>query len=188
MVDLNMKKTLAFGGSTSKRSINKRFAAFAASRLTNSEVTLIDLNNFEMPLFSVDLEAEIGSPDSAGKLKQIIKDHDALVISLAEHNGNFPAAFKNIIDWMSRLEGKIWEGKPIFLLSTSPGRRGGKSVLEIALNSFPRWGGEVIAHFSLPSFKKNFSEENGILDDELKKGFEDQLAKFEQSVIFSDVS
>ncbi|MEO8255397.1 MAG: NAD(P)H-dependent oxidoreductase, partial [Flavobacterium sp.] len=51
-------KITAFGGSNSKHSINKHFATYAASLFENADVEVLDLNDFAMPLFSVDLEKE----------------------------------------------------------------------------------------------------------------------------------
>ncbi len=67
----------------------------------------------------------------------------------------------------------------MLLMATSPGARGGASVLEIAKSSFPRFGASIKASFSLPSFNDNFDVEkreisNVELDIQLKeivKGF-----------------
>jgi NAD(P)H-dependent FMN reductase len=104
-----------------------------------------------------------------------------MIISFAEHNGNYSVAFKNVQDWASRLKKKMWGGIPMFLLSTSPGGRGGANVMGVALQFMPRMGAEVAAHFSLPSFKDNFSAE-GIADQELRLEFEKQLSLFEEEL------
>ena len=105
-----------------------------------------------------------------------------LLCPFAEHNGAYSAAFKNILDWVSRMEGSVWADKPVFALATSPGKRGGTSVLEIATNRIPFNGGKVVAQFSLPSFNNSFSAEEGILDADLKDAFYHQLAIFAQSL------
>lgn len=171
------KKIVVFGASSSKKSINRTFAKFAASLLENVEVNLIDLNDYEMPIFSMDKEQETGIPQLAHDFKEQLRDADGIIISFAEHNGSFSAAFKNIFDWASRIEKSMWLDKPMFLLATSPGARGGKSVLTGAVNDFPHRGGKVAASFSLPSFGHNYSED-GIVDEELKKEFEEQLQGF----------
>ena len=172
-----MKRILAFGASTSSTSINKRFAYFAANQIEDADITLIDLNDFEAPLYSSDLENAEGIPDNAARFKQCIESMDGIIVSLAEHNGNFAAAFKNLTDWVSRLEGKVWADKKLFLLSTSPGGRGGKSVHEIASAAYPRAGATITGSFSLPSFNDNFSDD-GIVDGELAKAFKEQLDLF----------
>lgn len=124
-----------------------------------------------MPLFSVDVEAAHGPQAKAQLFLEKIKQCDLLVISLAEHNGSYSVAFKNILDWSSRIDGKIFQNKPMLLMATSPGARGGSSVLEAAQKRFPFMGGNIKEVFSLPEFDKNFSEgkiSNIELDQKLK--------------------
>ncbi|NET31040.1 MAG: NAD(P)H-dependent oxidoreductase [Cyanothece sp. SIO1E1] len=172
-----MLKILAFGASNSRNSINKQLAAYAAAQFAEAAITLIDLNDFEMPLFGVDREREEGIPSLAHDFKALIEAHDLLVISMAEHNGSYSVAFKNLLDWTSRIEQKLWTGRPMFMLSTSPGKRGGASVLETASVRAGFMGGEVVATFSLPSFRHNFSAEEGISDPELAASFQQALEK-----------
>lgn len=167
-------KIIAFGGSPSKNSINKKLATYAAGLFENAEVEVLDLNDFQMPLFSVDIEAEIGQHPLALAFLDKIASADLLVVSLAENNANYSAAFKNVFDWCSRINGKVFQGKPMLLMATSPGGRGGASVLEIAKNALPRYGADIKATFSLPSFNDNFDVEKGEisnveLDNQLKE-------------------
>ena len=154
-------KIIAFGASPSKNSINKKLATYTASLFENAEVEVLDLNDFQMPIFTVDIEVEIGQHPIAQVFLDKIATADILVVSLAENNGNYSAAFKNIFDWCTRINGKVFQGKPMLLMATSPGGRGGATVLEIAKNAFPRYGAEVKATFSLPSFNDNFDIEKG---------------------------
>ena len=99
---------------------------------------------------------------------------DFMVVSLAENNGNFSAAFKNIFDWCTRIQKEVFQNKPMLLLATSPGGRGGITVLELAKGAFPRFGAEVKGSFSLPNFDDNFDTEKGQIsnlemDAELRK-------------------
>ncbi|MFY7758745.1 MAG: NADPH-dependent FMN reductase [Flavobacterium stagni] len=166
-----MKKIIAFGGSTSQTSINKQLATYAAHLFFNAEVEVLDLNDYPLPVFSVDLEKE-GMPQSAQDFYAKIGSADLLVVSLAEHNGAYSAAFKNLLDWTSRINGKNFQDKPMVLLATSPGGRGGASVLEIAKNRFPFQGAQVKGTFSLPSFYENFDVNNGIIQPEYKAQLE----------------
>ncbi|MBX9887151.1 MAG: NAD(P)H-dependent oxidoreductase [Flavobacteriaceae bacterium] len=154
-------KIIAFGASTSNNSINKKLATYAASLFENATVEVLDLTDFEMPLFDVDLEMTIGEHKLAQAFLNKIKGADLLVVSMSEHNGNYSAAFKNVFDWCTRINGKVFQEKPMLLLATSPGARGGASVLEIAKNAFPRYGALVKATFSLPSFDENFDVKKG---------------------------
>lgn len=176
------KKIVALGASNSKKSINKQFANYAAQQITNAEVNLLDLNDYEMPIYSVDREEATGIPTLAHQFKAALKDADGIIISFAEHNGAYSTAFKNIFDWISRVDKDTWESKPMLLLATSPGGRGGQSVLEIAVNKFKFMNQSTIASFSLPSFQQNFSATDGLLDADLKTSFTEQLAIFEAAL------
>ena len=163
------KKILAFGASSSKKSINKQLATYTANLFKDVEVEILDLNDFEMPIYSMDKEKEDGIPQLALDFYAKIGDSDLIIISFAEHNGAYSSAFKNIFDWMSRINGKTFQEKPVLLMATSPGARGGSSVLEIANNRFPFQGAIVKGSFSLPSFNDNFDADKGITNEDLKK-------------------
>ena len=176
-----MKNIIAFAGSNSKNSINKQLAAYSASQVNNVEVSVLDLNDFELPLYGIDYEMEHGIPANAQKFLDIIKASNGIVLSLAEHNGAYATVFKNLFDWMSRLDGKLWSNVPMFLMATSPGGRGGETVLEIAKGRFPYMGGNIISDFSFPDFGQNFSDE-GITDAALRRTFENAVEAFERSI------
>lgn len=176
-----MKKIIAFAGSNSKNSINKQLASYTANQVSGVEVRVLDLNDFPLPIYSIDIENESGIPENAHKFLEYLNSADGLVLSLAEHNGAYAAVFKNIYDWMSRIQQKVWNNTPMFLMATSPGARGGQTVLNTALSAFPYLGGNIVAQFSLPSFNDNFSE-SGITDDELSKAHAAQIKAFEAAL------
>jgi len=173
-----MIKIVAFGASSSKASMNKQLANFTANQVLKAKVNLLDLNDYEMPIYSVDKEMESGIHPLSTKFRGQLDAADGIVISFAEHNGAYSAAFKNIFDWISRGGPNIWGNKPMFLLSTSPGPRGGQTVLEIAVGKLSRMNTNEIQQFSLPDFEKNFSSESGITDDTLRQEFEGKLDAF----------
>ena len=159
-------KIIAFAGSNSSTSINKKLVTYAASLFENADVEILDLNDYELPLFSVDREKVLGQPQLAQDFLAKIGSADLVLLSLAENNGNYSSAFKNNFDWASRIRNDVFQGKSMFLMATSPGGRGGKSVLEIAQNNLPRYGANIKAVFSLPSFYQNFDVENHKIGNE----------------------
>jgi len=168
-------KILAFAASNSSSSINKQFVSFALDQLQASEKTLLDLNDFALPIYGIDLEQASGIPQAAQDFTKLIDNADLLLISLAEHNGTYTSVFKNLFDWLSRNKTKCFEGKKMILLSTSPGARGGRGVMDAALVRFPIHGAEILGHFCLPSFKTNFDSEEGIRDAALNSEFKKLL-------------
>jgi len=176
-----MKKIIAFAGSNSKNSINKQLVSYSANLIENIEAKILDLNDFPLPLYGIDSETANGIPENATLFLNEIKNADGVILSLAEHNGNFSTAFKNIYDWMSRIEQKLWNNKPMLVMATSPGGRGGASVLAIAKAGFPHMGGNVIADFSLPSFYDNFKD-GSIVNEDLKKELQKAISTFKNEL------
>lgn len=169
-------KIIAFGASSSSKSINKQLATYAANLAANLaaevqaniNIEVLDLNDFELPLFSQDKEAELGQPEAAKAFFNKLGESDAIIISFAEHNGSYSAAYKNLFDWASRINQKVFQNKPMLLLATSPGLGGAGSVLAAATSSAPYFDGNVKASLSVPSFFDNFDVKNNRLtNDEL---------------------
>jgi NAD(P)H-dependent FMN reductase len=156
-------KIIAFAASSSRKSINKQLVSHAANLVDNAQVEVLDINDYEMPLYSSDREEELGKPQLAQDFLDKIASADALVIGFAEHNGSYTAAYKNLFDWMSRAVQKVYQNKPLVLLATSPGPGGAATVLAAAVGSAPFFDGDVKAHLSIPSFYDNFDMENGQL-------------------------
>ena len=168
-------KTLAFAASNSSQSINRKLVDYAARLiqtdiLPNAAVDFLDINDFEMPLYSFDRENADGIPHQAHAFRDAIGAADALVISFAEHNGGYPAAFKNLFDWTSRIDRDIFQGKPLVALATSPGPGGAGRVLGIATAAAPIFGAALRGQFSLPSFNDNFSTETNEVTDQTLRG------------------
>lgn len=177
-------RILAFSGSNSASSINQELIEHVAG-LLRTQVDVLDLRNYEIPMYGIDEENSNGFPIGLQALFKTFKSYDAYIISIPEHNGNFPAFFKNTIDWFSRMERDFFEGKPVLLLSASPGKEGGSSVLGIAEQSFLYFGGKVLGRFSLPEFHAYRSNgkiniEGTTLGTELKEilyGYEQSLPR-----------
>jgi chromate reductase len=156
-------KVLAFAASNSRSSINKALVTYASSLLEHAEIDLIDLNDYEMPIYSSDRENDSGIPQRAHDFYNKISAADALMISFAEHNGSYTAAYKNLFDWTSRIDAKVYQDKPTVLLATSPGPGGAGGVLAAAKGSAPYFGMNVKADLSVAKFFDEFDVEKGTL-------------------------
>lgn len=174
-------RLLAFGASTSSTSINRQLAVHAASMVAGAQVTDLDLRTYSLPLYSSDEESANGPPSDAQAFLDAIRSHDGVVVSLAEHNGSYAAAFKNLYDWASRIDVKVWGDRPMLLLATSPGGRGGASVLAAAEATFPRMGAVLAGTFSLPKFHDNFTAA-GIQDPKLEADLKEAVAAFQAAL------
>jgi NAD(P)H-dependent FMN reductase len=134
--------------------------------------------NMPFPMYSQDHEREKGFSNSIVELKDDLQAADGLIISVNEHNGNPSAYTKNLLDWLSRLERRFLPDSKILLMSASPGARGGQGSLKVVEALIPRFGGEVIATFSLPGFRENFDPEKGITNPELALAHQAALSEF----------
>ncbi|WP_028766353.1 NADPH-dependent FMN reductase [Shewanella fidelis] len=171
-------KLLAFAASSSSKSINQQLAAYAASLVDGADVELLDINDYEMPLFSQDREEALGQPEQAQKFFAKLGEADAIIISFAEHNGSYTAAYKNLFDWTSRIDMKVFQNKPMVLLATSPGPGGAATVLAAASGSAPYFAADVKATLSIPSFFDNFDmEAQALRNPELKAALVEALSK-----------
>lgn len=174
-------KILAFAGSTSSTSINRELVKFVLKSFQNDEINLINLNDYEMPVFSVDREKK-GFPDEAYNFLKQIEECDVIICSLAEHNRSYSAAFKNVFDWASRINVKVFQNKPMFLMSTSPGGYGGGNVMNTAKTSFPQFAADVKETFSLPKFYENFDLESGVIHPEMLADLKSKIDNFKNQI------
>lgn len=176
-------KIIAFAATSSKQSINKKLATLAANTFksnfdSNADIEILDLNEYEMPIYSIDRENDDGIPALAQQFLDKIVAADAVIISFAEHNGSYTVAYKNVFDWASRIDSKVYQGKPLLMLSTSPGKGGANSVLALATQSAPYFNADLRASLSVPSFHENVDNETGLLKSpELNEALEAAVRK-----------
>ncbi|MCV5217111.1 NAD(P)H-dependent oxidoreductase, partial [Escherichia coli] len=72
-------------------------------------MSVLDLNNYNVPMFSEDKEKEIGQAEGAIAFLRELEQADAIVVSFAEHNGSYAAAYKNLFDWATRIERNVFQ-------------------------------------------------------------------------------
>lgn len=170
-------KLLVFAASNSAQSINRQLATYAATFVEGAEIEVLDINDYEMPLYSSDREAAGGVPALAQAFFDKIGSADALIVAFAEHNGSYTAAYKNLFDWTSRIDQKVFQGKQAVYLATSPGPGGAQSVLGAAVTSAPYFAAEVKGSLSIPSFYDNFDlAEQRLTNSELQAQLRETVA------------
>lgn len=178
-------KILAFAGSSSSTSINRELVKFVLKDFQEEEINLIDLNDFTMPVFSVDLEKK-GFPDEAHHFLKVIEECDVIICSLAEHNRSYSAAFKNLFDWASRINVKVFQNRPMLLMSTSPGGYGGGNVMNTAKTFFPQFAADIKDTFSLPKFYENFDLESGVINPDMLSELKAKIENFKNLIKNND--
>ncbi len=114
---------IGFAGSLRKNSYNKALLRAAVKLLPkDAKLEIFDLGG--IPPFNQDLEAQM--PDKVKEFKAKIRAADAILIATPEYNYSISGVLKNAIDWASRPYGdNSFEGKPVAVMSASPGMLGG---------------------------------------------------------------
>jgi NAD(P)H-dependent FMN reductase len=165
-------KVLAFAGSARPDSLNKKLARVAAetARAAGGEVTLVDLDDYPMPVYHGDLEAREGVPRKARELRALFLSHDALLIVSPENNASVSALLKNTLDWLSRptdgQNGLVpYQGKVAALFSASPGALGGLRGLAHLRQILQTLNVLVLAEqFALPRAHEAFDASGALAD------------------------
>lgn len=166
-------KILAIAGSLRKESYNKKLVKIAAAgaRKAGADVTIVDLDDFLLPLYHGDEEAAHGLPAKAVELKKIFIEHDGFLIASPEYNSSISGVFKNTIDWVSRPEKSdacylvAYKGKSAAIMSASPGALGGLRGLVHTRDIFENIGVMVIPDQVVVSNAQEAFNEDGQLKD-----------------------
>jgi NAD(P)H-dependent FMN reductase len=180
-------KILIIPGSTRTGSLNVRLAALAAKVLTliDVEANRISLEDYPLPLYDADNEANSGAHLNAVKLKQMIAAHHGVFIASPEYNGSVPPALKNAIDWVSQVRER---GEPAYaafrnrvfsLAAASPEPHGGvrglmalRQIIELGC------GGMVLPEqIAIPQADQAFDELDNLSQAMLANQLRAQLAR-----------
>ena len=160
-------RLLAFSGSARRDSLNRKLLAVAvdATRDAGGEITLIDLNDFVLPLYHGDLEDADGLPSNAAKLIEMINQHEGLLIASPEYNSMITPLLKNTIDWCTRGDDNPFIGKVAAVVSASPGALGGVRSLQLAQQLLLKLGCHVVPlQTFLPQADKAFDSNGQLLE------------------------
>ncbi len=172
-------RILAFSGSARKESLNRKFLAIAvgAAREAGGDVTLVDLNDYVLPLYHGDLEDASGVPENAKKLSAFIRQHDALLIASPEYNSMITPLLKNTIDWCTRDDVDPFPGKVAAVISASPGGFGAVRSLVMAQQLLLKLGCHVVpGQCALPSAGKAFDPTGNLTDARTEKSLQTLVA------------
>ncbi len=127
-----MTKLLVLSGSSRAESFNLKLATQLASiaKQEGAEVALVNLEDFELPIYNGDLEGTEGLPDAARRLKKLLQDNTGLIVTCPEYNGFMTPLLINAIDWCTRSDDASvdlsgFADKTLLVASASPGPGGG---------------------------------------------------------------
>ncbi|MEX2617020.1 MAG: NAD(P)H-dependent oxidoreductase [Alphaproteobacteria bacterium] len=170
-------RILAFAGSARDGSFNKKLIRIAAdgARDAGAAVILLDLRDYEMPIYDGDLEENNGLPENALRLRGIFAEHDGLLIAAPEYNSSITPLLKNVIDWVSRPSGddaalKYIAGKTAALVATAPGALGGLRGLVHVRQILGNIQVTVLPNqVTVPGARSAFKEDGSLADEGQQK-------------------
>jgi NAD(P)H-dependent FMN reductase len=173
-------KIIAFAGSTRQESYNKKLIRLAAAgaEKAGAAVTMIDLRDYPLPLYDGDLEASEGIPENGLKLRQLMREHQGLMLSCPEYNSSISAVLKNTIDWVSRPHAgepslACFKDKVVSLMSASPGALGGVRGLVHVRSILGNIGCLVLPdQVAISRAQEAFAETGQLLDESLQHRIE----------------
>jgi len=174
-----MSKIIALSGSLRSESLNQKLVTIAAegAKKAGAEVQLINLADFNIPLYSEDLEAE-GTPSSVNDLKHLFAQADGILIASPEYNGSISGVLKNALDWLSRPSntadiGSAFQGKIAAIMATSPGGLGGLRGLNHLKDVLFNLGVLVYPNqIAVPSAYQAFNAEGRLNDSDMQQNVE----------------
>ncbi|MDQ0513787.1 chromate reductase [Mycoplasmoides fastidiosum] len=146
-----MDKTLVIAAVNSANSINldlSKKISYAGS------YDLLDLNDYKqnLPILSNSLLAEKKFPEQIKEILVKLTGYQNVIIVTPEHNGYYSAFFKNIMDWLSRLDNAFFLDKNVVLVVASPGKLGGLSLRKFASETLKYTGAKSIKDFEFGSY------------------------------------
>ena len=158
-------KLLGISGSLRQQSYNTMLMHAAIRAFGEAEVTIADLN---LPLYNGDDEDAHGIPASVAALADQIAAADAVIISTPEYNKAPSGVLKNALDWVSRVKGMHWKGKPVAIMSAASGRAGGERAQVILRAMMTPFRANVLTgpEIAVAGTESQF-DENGELTGEL---------------------
>ncbi len=167
-------------GSLRSGSLN-RMALALAGELMPEGMRLNPIEWRGVPVFDADILAD-GFPPAVQALRDRIRRADAVVIATPEYNFSIPGGLKNLIDWLSRGDDQPFAGKPVAILTASPGPLGGARVqyhlrqVLLFVNAATLIKPEVF----IGSATGKFDAEGRCTDDTTRKFVGAQMAAFEK--------
>ena len=181
---MNSVRILAFAGSLRTGSYNKKLVKLGQQAAIDAgcAVDIVDLRDFQMPIYDGDLETREGQPSSARELKKLMLKSDGLLLSCPEHNGAISAVLKNTIDWVSRPqpnEPSAFKGKTAALIGASMGTLGCQRAFVSVRQVLTALGVLVIpTQLGISQAQNAFAEDGSFTNDLHRTLLADVVAEF----------
>lgn len=169
---------LVIAGSLRKEAFSLKIAN-ALAKLAPASLKLDVVTPHGISFFNQDLEAN--PPADWLAFRDKIKASDAVIFVTPEYNRGIPGALKNAIDVASRPYGQSsFLGKPIGIVSNSPGPLGGVSAAMDLKKFLPGIAGPILGQpeIYLNNVGASFDDKGNLTSEALQKVMEQYLSAF----------
>lgn len=173
-------KFFLMAASLRKDSINRKLAYLMEKKLISlgHEVAHHQFSEYDLPLYNADIQDK-GFPANVQKFLDDINKADGLIFVIPEYNYSVPGTFKNLFDWISRVQPMPWSGKKVSLNSASPAQVGGARCLIHMRPSFEGCGSFICPDsFMLANAYDAFNEDGSLKDKTNNSRLESTLKAF----------
>ena len=172
---------LGIAGSLRRDSYNRRLLEAAAARAPGDLSISVYGELGSVPLFNEDLETD-GGPKSVKRLRAVIARSDALLIATPEYNQSLPGVLKNLVDWLSRDEPEVLEGKPVGILGITAGPWGTRLAQAALRQTLTACGALIMPQpqFYLADASTVFDAEGRLADERVGARLDGFLGKLKQ--------
>lgn len=163
---MGLNRVLGISGSLRSGSFNRRILETATDLLSEADWRIARIR--AIPPYDADVEAH-GLPPAVHRLKQQVRDADAVVIVSPEYNSSIPGVLKNALDWASRPpHASPFVDKPVVLIGASTGRGGARKGLEHLAQALRRMGARILGEpLAIPLVGARFVD--GELDEHTRR-------------------
>ncbi len=169
---------VTIAGSLRKESFSLKIAN-ALARLAPASLKLEVMTPHGISFFNQDLEAN--PPADWLAFREKLQNSHGVLFVTPEYNRSIPGALKNAIDVGSRPYGKSsFMGKPIGIISNSPGPLGGVSAAKHLQNILPGISGPIMGQPEtyLNGVGDAFNDKGELIKESLQKVLEQFLGAF----------
>tara|TARA_R110000850_G_scaffold37372_9_gene98478 strand:- start:99 stop:641 length:543 start_codon:yes stop_codon:yes gene_type:complete len=159
---------LGISGALRKDSSNTKLVHAAEKLFKPARFEFADLR---LPLYDGDVEIADGIPATVQRLHAQIAEADAVVISTPEYNKAISGVLKNALDWVSRMEGNPWAGKPVAVMSAAGGRAGGEVAQYTLRHCLTPFAPDLVLGNAvmLADSRKQFDEDGNLINEITEK-------------------
>jgi chromate reductase len=161
-------RVLGIAGSLRSASYNRGLLRAAQELAPDGvEVELFDIR--DLPYYDGDVEAA-GVPEPVQRLREAIRNADAVLLATPEYNRGTSGVLKNAIDWASRPPRQsVLDGKPVALMGATTGISGTANAQRQVREALLFPGAQTLPEEVLVARAgEKFDEDGGLTDPQVR--------------------